>query len=648
MAEIKKTWHWSIFSFVLFVAGIFLGLANRNILQIATMESLVTTSNKWFLYQKFWFILPMTLVLFSVFFSFVGFPRIQRQGFRYPVIIIVSILFLFSIVILYTDLWGYQKFFSDFWARSLIVWGIGWLCVWALHFHNMKQNVFHIAVYVFIAFGILFLIVGQIPRISNSPFTLAWSEGSFIYMASAIFDKRIYGVDLPLPYIMSTRHLLESIPFLFKGIPIWIHRLWLVILSLGSAGLLGIIITKKIPDLSRINRFALSLWVVLFVYQGAVYYNILLSVVILIWGYEKNNFRKSFIFMILASIFGGLNRINWAFTPPILFFIVWIIDHPEVLVGVKAQGLYLLKLALWGLSGAIMGIGALFLYYIGLGGYTLATFIERMSATSVWYRLFPSSTFSLGVLAATILTVIFCWIILFTEYSKFIQLPGFQKFLLLSMNLVLFLGSIMVSVKIGGGADLHNMDAFLISTLFTFLFSLDWDKVQNFSFKSSSLLILPMFILMLVPVGWRIFAISPIHIRTVEQDQNELEILKGTIKNITDECSSPPLFIWQRQLITFGHIDNVEVIGDYELVDLIEMAMAENRPYLRQFANDIENLKFSLVVLDPVPENFGRGKSFTEENSLWYNDVVSVVAESYLEKIVLPQTGTTIFFNYCP
>jgi hypothetical protein len=62
-------------------------------------------------------------------------------------------------------------------------------------------------------FTLAYLVILQLPRITNYPFSLDWSEGSRIYEASQMYSLLVYGIQLPLPLLDAGRAILQGIPF---------------------------------------------------------------------------------------------------------------------------------------------------------------------------------------------------------------------------------------------------------------------------------------------------------------------------------------------------------------------------------------------------------------------------------------------------
>ena len=97
------------------------------------------------------------------------------------------------------------------------------------------------------------------------------------------------------------------------------------------------------------------------------------------------------------------------------------------------------------------------------------------------------------------------------------------------------------------------------------------------------------------------------------------------------------LFITQRQLIAMHMLKNVNLVDEYEREDLMEMAMADNLPYLARFRDDIGNQRFALIVVDPLNDTImRRDRVFPEENNVWVRRVVRTILCNYREEAVYP------------
>lgn len=78
------------------------------------------------------------------------------------------------------------------------------------------------------------------------------------------------------------------------------------------------------------------------------------------------------------------------------------------------------------------------------------------------------------------------------------------------------------------------------------------------------------------------------------------------------------LFMDQRQLLTFGYIQDIPLVVDYEKKYLMDQAMANNFVYLEKFYRDLANHRFSLIISDPLRTPIkDREYAFGEENNAW-------------------------------
>ena len=67
-----------------------------------------------------------------------------------------------------------------------------------------------------------------IPDITTYPFSLGWSEASRYYYASTFLAEKVYGAWTPPSVLHPSRYLMQAVPFLVSGLPIWLHRAWQV------------------------------------------------------------------------------------------------------------------------------------------------------------------------------------------------------------------------------------------------------------------------------------------------------------------------------------------------------------------------------------------------------------------------------------
>jgi hypothetical protein len=98
------------------------------------------------------------------------------------------------------------------------------------------------------------------------------------------------------------------------------------------------------------------------------------------------------------------------------------------------------------------------------------------------------------------------------------------------------------------------------------------------------------------------------------------------------------LFMDQRQLITFGYVQDVELISAYEKKRMMDEALSGNMAYFEPFYRDLASHRFALLISSllrtPIKDSeYG----FGEENNAWVNWVAKPVLCYYEEKDTLDE-----------
>ena len=112
----------------------------------------------------------------------------------------------------------------------------------------------------FLLQGVALSVISYLPSISTYPFSLGWSEASWYFYGSLVFAARIYGERVPLSILHPTRYFLQSILFMVDGLPIWVHRLWQVLLWLGITAVTGILFVRRLRSGSRLLGAVVVMW----------------------------------------------------------------------------------------------------------------------------------------------------------------------------------------------------------------------------------------------------------------------------------------------------------------------------------------------------------------------------------------------------
>ena len=480
-----------------------------------------------------------------------------------------------------------------------------------------------------VAMAVVFQAAGYLPAISTYPLSLGWSEASRYYNASLFFASRIYGEPAPLPVLHPTRYLLQSIPYLFGVLPLWVHRLWQVLLwivvTLGTSDALA----RRIGVRTPLGRAALAGAVYLFFMQGPVYYHLLMAGWIVLAGASTHRPWRTVAAVVLASAWAGISRVNWMPVPAILAIVLYLLETP-----VARSRRRLSDYLAWPLTlGAAGGLAALAanLGYAAFSGNPTAEFQSSFTSNLLWYRLFPSATYSLGVLpgvllaSAAPLVLVAAWALWHRHSLHAIRWLGLGGGLA-----VLFAGGLVVSAKIGGGGNLHNLDAYLLLLAVVAVY-LALGPVADEPEAALATRRAPPWVLgacVAVPVAFALAAGTPWPAPDWDHARTTVARVTRAVAQARQE-GQPVLFISERHLIAFEGLD-IPLEPEYEKVYLMEMAMSGNQAYLDHFYADLASHRFGLIVSDFLSTGLrGPESPFGEENDVWAERVAQPLLVHY-------------------
>jgi hypothetical protein len=203
------------------------------------------------------------------------------------------------------------------------------------------------------------------------------------------------------------------------------------------------------------------------------------------------------------------------------------------------------------------------------------------------------------------------------------RLDPWRRAFLAGALLVLALGGVLVSLKIGGGSNLHNLDAYLVLLLLigSSLLLQTAEGFPDLTFQARLPAYRQTALLVAVPVIFAVAAGSRWIDRNVTAAQAPLNLIRARAEEASSR-GERVLFISQRHLLTFGLIPGVALEPEYETVFLMEMAMSGNRTYLDRFHELLRQHAFGLIVVDRLTTAFqGRRHNFGEENDAWVREV---------------------------
>jgi hypothetical protein len=511
-----------------------------------------------------------------------------------------------------------------------------------------------------LGYGTVYKLATFIPDISSYPFSLSWSEASRYYYASLWFSKQVYGISVPPSVLHPSRYLLQSLPFLIPHTSLLVHRIWQVVLWIITASVTSWLLARRLSLVGQKRSLVMTLcmifWAFLFLFQGPIYYHLLLMVILLLWGFDSRRFWRSLVLVIITSLWAGISRVNWLPVPGLLAAALYLL---ETLAKGKRHWRYVLSPAIWVVVGTGVAFASQQAYELASGNPPV-WFGSSFSSDLLWYRLLPNLTFPLGILPSAILVSLplICLMVLrlynhWREYH-FIRLVGLAAILFL-----LFAGGVVVSVKIGGGSNLHNLDAYLAlllvigSYIYFDRFMPDnpakinendqeiQQPALNKLYKTIEVILIAG--TLAIPLYFTLTTGGQLPVRDFATTKAALQSINSAAQDAVSK-GGEVLFINQRHLLTFDSIDQVPLVLEDELVFLMEMAMSDNSAYLNIFNKDVSSQRFALIVSEPLTTQYqGRSHGFGEENDAWVERVSEPILCYYEPAEKLDSVGVVLY-----
>ena len=504
------------------------------------------------------------------------------------------------------------------------------------------------------AFTLLILGVGyevflRAQDVTAYPFSMGWSEASRYYYGSLYLAQSVYGNPIPTSPLHPSRYLLQAIPFLFSGLGLIANRFWQFLLWMVLTGTSAVAITWKVCKISDKNdkwiRVLFTAWVFLFLLRMGVYFHLEPMVflpILLVPGRTRS--WQSLAAVIISSLWAGISRVNWFPVPAMIAISIYLLEEPyRLTINFKNLGKYLKLPIIWMGAGFISALVSQAAYILFSGNSdNIQAFSSSLSSPKLWYRLLPNDTFPLGILPAILLVCgPLITVLVYVSIVKLKNLHPLRWLGLWGMLAVLFFGGLVVSVKIGGGGDLHNMDSFAVLLAIIAMYFI-FDRVNSEGVtKNWEALHWPVAATaMLIPLLFLIPQLSPMPKFQSDGNQKALKQLKSLSEKAS--LRGPVLFINERHLLTFHQI-NIPLIPEYEAVTLMEMAMSNNLPYLEKFYSDLKNHRFAAIVTGKLNIGIKETGSFSDENNIW-NSLVSPYIKCYYEPLLISEIPEPITY----
>ncbi len=473
-----------------------------------------------------------------------------------------------------------------------------------------------------VGLGVLILVLAvtdALLMVVDDPFSLTWSEGNRFYDYSLVFGQSLYNYAgyIVNPYSLPGRYGLWGVLFLWEGLPIWVHRLWNKILLILPALIFAARMTwtLKPPAL----RYGMRLWIALFfIVLAPLHPPFMLVSIMAVWFAFDASPLKRGAALAVAGFYAGLSRWTWAFAPGALGALIDLsLYYP------KRQGTLLRRLAptivltaLGVLPGLVQSLGA---FRSTLGGESLTS-----QQPLLWYRLLPNETLGPGVLLLALLTTTpLLLLLIWWMRSGRWQLDWIQKTAIWGAVTGFFAVGLLISTKIGGGGDLHNLDMYLVTLIVTIMLGLvvqtQGPEEMGWPPAVIGLVVWSVFLVVypFTPLSPRSSSSPWLDLPEPDQVTQTLSIVQAEVERASTEGEI--LFMDQRQLLTFGYVEAIPFVPEYEKKYMMDQAMANNAAYFQPYYMDLANRRFALIVTEPLRTRRKEemGGPFSEENDAW-------------------------------
>jgi hypothetical protein len=340
--------------------------------------------------------------------------------------------------------------------------------------------------------------------------------------------------------------------------------------------------------------------------------------------------------------------VNWFLMPATVAVLFHVLRMPFIR---NKQWNYIKWPLFYTVAGGISSF-SVYYFYIKTMGYVSVFLNPKMHYPFFLYKLWPNTGY-MGLLPNIVLLCLPLLLIsLYVSWKYLKKIHWIRYVILLGILGIFFAGSTVVSLRAGGGYDMHNYDSFLLLLLIIGCFlGIDAVYLDNSGhlekppLRNYGILVL----LLIIPVlAARPSTSTNVQLANPQIEQTLQDVRKILEGSTASDVNHPVLFIDQRQLLVFNEIKDNNIFVPYEKIELMEMAMARNKEYKSQFQSDVKNQKFSLIVSEILqpwdkPYNPNSFERDWYENNVWVDVVATPILNYYTPIYVNKDFGIAIY-----
>ncbi len=529
---------------------------------------------------------------------------IIKPSFRWIIRVYTVFALFFPFYLYFFTSWG--AILNDPWLKAVAF--VGAICVDQISMVEIEKKHSFLRMLAGVIFiSALGIIASRLRYVIDFPFPLGWSEGNRFWDYSVLFASAKYlnppGTNI-YAFLETGRQVLWGILFLIPKISILAMRLWNAALYLVLPFVCGLILFHHKKTLFAVIA---GFFTLAYLSQGPVYPSLLLIAIGCAWVSKSDRLPIKLLITALLCYYASTARFTWIAAPLLLMVI------PEYLKPSKSSFQKLSLVTLQYLLAGIIG-GLVLPYFLPLSAPTYSpvmisnqTSLIQKALTMladqplIWGRLWPNTTNTLGIFGSLILAVfpLLVLVLIYKRQTAWFWSKWQTLFLAGVLSAAMAVG-LVVSVKIGGGSNLHNMDMFMLSVLF--VAAAAWqrsgdDWMQSIGNHSMILKILVVF--MSIWPGIKILQnAAPLSLPDREETT---KVLATVSTRVTEKASQGEvLFIDHRQLLAFDLIPQVPLVVEYEKKVLMNEALSSNEKYFLPFYEDLKQQRFALIVNEPL------------------------------------------------